>query len=82
VEEQPKWEFFQMYISSRNPSDMTAQERMDEIATLLARAVVRGKNTELNQHIERSLAGLQGGSKHSCDDPKQSGLRTKKKARA
>lgn len=71
-----------MYISSRNPSDMTAKERIDEIASLLARAVVRGQNTELNQHIERSFAGLQGGSKHSCDDPKQSGLRTKKKARA
>lgn len=71
-----------MYISSKNPSEMTAPERIDEIATLLARAVVRGQNTELNQRIERGLTGLQSASKHSCDTPKQSGVRTKKETRA
>lgn len=70
-----------MYISTKNPSEMTAQERMDEIATLLSRAVVRGENHEQNQYPERSFTGLHGSSKHSCDDPKWSGLRTEKKAR-
>ena len=54
-----------MYISTKNPSEMTAQERMDEIATLLARAVMRGENHEQNQYSERSFTGLHGSSKHS-----------------
>jgi hypothetical protein len=70
-----------MNMTSRNPSEMTAQDRMDEAAAILAKAVIRYKNKEQNQGIERSFTGLQGGSKHSCDDQKRSNLRAKKKAR-
>lgn len=71
-----------MNLSTKAPSEMTAQERVQEIASLLARAVLRGRIIEQNQDIERSLTGLQSASKHSCDDQKRSSLRTKKKAHA
>ena len=71
-----------MNLSTKDPSEMTAQERVHEIASILAKAVLRGRNIEQNQDIERSLTGLRSASKHSCDDQKRSSLRTKKKAHA
>lgn len=70
-----------MIITSRNPSEMTGQERLDEIVAILAAAVTRHQNSQKNQGIERSFTGLPSGSKHSCHDQKRSSLRTKKKAR-
>ena len=60
-----------MAISTLDPADMTGQERMQEIAAILAVCIQRLQNTEHKQHdkpqIERSLTGLQGRMKHSCD---------------
>ncbi len=71
-----------MNLSTKDPSEMTAQERVHEIASILATAVLRGSIIEQNQYIERGLTGLRSASKHSCDDQKRSSLRTKKKAHA
>jgi hypothetical protein len=60
-----------MAISTRDPADMTGQERMQEIAAILAACVKRFQKNERKQCdkaiYERSLTGLQGRMKHSCD---------------
>ena len=70
-----------MTISTRDPAEMIGQERMQEIAAILAACVQRlAKNKETEEiqgtkaTFERSLTGLQGRRKHSCDHAeKQSG---------
>lgn len=67
-----------MAISTRDPAEMTGQERMHEIAAILAACIQRLQKIEEKQcdkaTIERSLSGLQGRMKHSCDHAeKQSG---------
>lgn len=67
-----------MAISTRDPADMTGQERMQEIAAILAACIQRLQKIEEKQcdksTIERSLSGLQRRMKHSCDHAeKQSG---------
>ncbi|WP_041802750.1 hypothetical protein [Micavibrio aeruginosavorus] len=60
-----------MTISTRDPVDMTGEERMQEIAAILAAGIQRHQNNQLNQsnnaHFERSLTGLPSRRKHSCD---------------
>lgn len=60
-----------MTISTRDPADMTGQERMQEIAALLAAGIQRIRISEQNQcnnqNFERSLTGLRRGRKRSCD---------------
>lgn len=60
-----------MAISTRNPADMTGQERTQEIAAILAACIHRLSISEQEQcgkgTSERSLTGLQGRMKHSCD---------------
>ncbi len=60
-----------MAISTRDPADMTGQERMQEIAAILAACVERLQKNKQKQYdrenYERSLTGLQGRMKRSCD---------------
>lgn len=57
-----------MTISTRDPADMTGEERMQEIAAILAAGIQRHQNDQLNQSSnERSLTGLHRRRKHSCD---------------
>lgn len=60
-----------MTISTRDPADMTGQERMLEIAAILAAGIQRIHISEQNQcanpNFERSLTGLRRGRKRSCD---------------
>lgn len=60
-----------MTISTRDPADMTGEERMLEIAAILAAGIQRHQNGQLNQspnaNFERSLTGLPRRRKHSCD---------------
>ena len=46
-------------ITTRAPEDMTGDERIQEVAAILAAAILRVS--------ERSLTGLPPASKHSCD---------------
>jgi tRNA1(Val) A37 N6-methylase TrmN6 len=63
-----------MMINTRNPADMTGQERMQEIAAILAAGIQKNHITEQNQCYKRELAGLPPHGKRSCDDAKnQSG---------
>lgn len=58
-------------ITTRDPADMTGQERMDEIAAILAACILRLNKYKQkqcdNQKIERGLTGLQERRKHSYD---------------
>ena len=65
-----------MRPSTKNPADMSAEQRIAEIATILARGLSRSQNNKQKQGIERSSTGLPGASKHSCSHTK-----TLKKAR-
>lgn len=60
-----------MIITTRDPADMTGQERMQEIATILAGCILRIENNKKkqcdNHEFERSLTGLPTRRKHSCD---------------
>ena len=63
-----------MTISTRDPAEMIGQERMQEIAAILAACVQRlAKNKETEEiqgtkaTFERSLTGLPARRKHSCD---------------
>jgi hypothetical protein len=59
-----------MAISTRDPAEMTGQERMQEIAAILAACIQRLEKSEETQGdkatFERSLTGLQSRMKHSC----------------
>lgn len=57
-----------MMINTRDPADMTGQERMQEIAAILAAGIQRNHITEQNQYDKRELAGLPPRGKRSCDD--------------
>lgn len=46
-------------MTTRAPEDMTGDERLQEVAAILAAAILRVS--------ERSLTGLPPASKHSCD---------------
>lgn len=48
-----------MHISTKNPAEMTGQERIDEIATLLVKALLRIVRSE------KDLAGLLPNSERS-----------------
>jgi hypothetical protein len=60
-----------MAISTRDPADMTGQERMQEIAAILAACIQRLAKGQEKQGdkatFERGSTGLQGRMKHSCD---------------
>jgi len=59
-----------MRTSTKNPADMTGEERIAEIATILARGLSRSQNNKQNQALERSSTGLRSASKRSCDEQK------------
>lgn len=59
-----------MRISTKDPADMTSEERIVEIASILARGLSRSQNNKQKQGIERSSTGLPGASKHSCSHTK------------
>lgn len=50
-------------MTSRAPEDMTGDERLQEVAAILAAAILRLS--------ERGLTGLPPASKHSCDTPEK-----------
>ena len=74
-----------MAISTRDPADMTGQERMQEIAAILAACVERLQKNERKQcdkaPYERSLTGLPGALKHSCPSRKLTRVRAEKGAK-
>ena len=49
-----------MYLSTKEPEEMLADEVVQEVASILARAIIREN--------ERGLTGLMPVKKHSCDD--------------
>lgn len=59
-----------MRISTKDPANMTSEERIVEIASILARGLSRSQNNKQKQEIERSSTGLPGASKHSCSHTK------------
>ncbi len=59
-----------MRTSTKNPADMSSEQRIAEIATILARGLSRFKNNQQKQGIERSSTGLPSASKHSCSHTK------------
>lgn len=61
-----------MRTSTKNPADMSAEERIAEIATILARGLSRSINDKKKQGVERSSTGLPSASKHSCVTQKSS----------
>ena len=61
-----------MRTSTKNPADMSGEERIAEIATILARGLSRSQNSKQKQGFERSLTGLQGASKRSYVTQKSS----------
>lgn len=59
-----------MTMTSRDPAEMTGQERVQEIGAILAALIMRiapngHKPADLGT-FERSLTGLRGRRKHSC----------------
>ena len=59
-----------MRTSTKNPADMSNEQRIAEIATILARGLSRSKNNQQKQGVERSSTGLPSASKHSCSHTK------------
>ena len=55
-------------INTRDPADMTGQERMQEIAAILAAGIQRQNIYKQNQCDKRELAGLPPFGKRFCDD--------------
>ncbi len=60
-----------MPITTRDPAEMTGQERMQEIAAILAACIERLEKCNEKQcakaTFERGSTGLPGRRKHSCD---------------
>ncbi len=61
-----------MRTSTKDPNQMSAEERIAEIATILARVLSRSKNNKQKQGFDRSSTGLKSASKHSCITQKSS----------
>ena len=61
-----------MRTSTKDPADMSGEERICEIATILARGLSRSQNNKQKQGVERSSAGLRASSKRSCVTQKSS----------
>jgi len=59
-----------MRTSTKNPADMSGEERIAEIASILARGLSRSQNSKQKQAIERSSTGLPSASKRSCSHTK------------
>ena len=61
---------FSMHISTKNPAEMTGEERISEVALILSHALQRLQTSEGNQGIqsgfEKSLTGLPIASERSC----------------
>lgn len=55
-----------MRICTKDPQEMAPAERFAEVTDILAKAAFRMEESKQNQGNERSLAGLQNGSKRSC----------------
>lgn len=64
-----------MRLSTKLPDEMSANERLKEIASILAKAVSRDNQGDSNilKNLEnkRSLTGLPVPSKHSCPPSKK-----------
>lgn len=62
-----------MPITTRDPAAMSGQERLQEIASILADRVGRSSENHEKQGttttLERGFSGLQAGRKHSCHHP-------------
>lgn len=58
-----------MLTNTKNPAEMTGDERLQEVAAILARTISR---TLENKQKERGLTGLHSLSKRSCDERKSS----------
>lgn len=52
-----------MYLSTKEPEEMLTDEVVQEVASILSRAIIREK--------ERGLTGLMPAKKHSCDNKKR-----------
>ena len=65
-----------MRLSTKLPDEMSANERLKEIASILAKAVSRdnqdGANILKNLDNKRGLTGLPVSLKHSCSNNKNS----------
>ena len=64
-----------MRLSTKLPDEMSANERLKEIASILAKAVSRDSQGDANilKNLEnkRGLTGLPVPSKHSCSNNKK-----------
>ncbi len=64
-----------MRLSTKLPDEMSANERLKEIASILAKAVSRDSHADVNilKNLEnkRGLTGLPVTSKHSCPPSKK-----------
>lgn len=67
-----------MNISTKDPAAMSGQERINEIATILAEVLLRASEGQFNQQKVRGFSGLQAELKHSCDTQKRAVMRTKR----
>ena len=65
-----------MYLSTKDPAEMTGDERISEVILILANALQRFQENErtpgIQTHFEKSLTGLHPVLKRSCVDPKWS----------
>ena len=59
-----------MHMSTKNPAEMTGEERINEVALILSHALQRLQTSERNQGVQtilkRSLTGLPIASERSC----------------
>lgn len=64
-----------MRLSTKLPDEMSANERLKEIASILAKAISRDHQDDANilKNLEnkRGLTGLPVSSKHSCSNNKK-----------
>ena len=65
-----------MHMSTKNPAEMTGEERINEVALILSHALQRLQTSERNQGVQtilkRSLTGLPIASERSSIEPKRS----------
>ena len=61
-----------MHMSTKNPAEMTGEERINEVALILSHALQRLQTSERNQGVQtilkRSLTGLPIASERSCSE--------------
>ena len=67
-----------MLTNTKNPTEMTGDERLQEVTSILARAISR---TLENKQKEKGLTGLHPLSKRSCDERKSSHNEQTRKAK-